>query len=111
MPKPFIPVELDRQRRIRYSTNALIAMEDQMGKKVGVVIKEFNEGLFGFKDIRIMLWAGLMEDDRKLTLSKVGDIMDDVGFERAVDCIGKGFEAAFDDGEPKNEQGPVGSSV
>lgn len=77
MPKPFTMINLDRPRKLRYSTNALVAMEEALGQPIGTVMHSFEIGAVGFKDIRTILWAGLIDGDPSLTQEQVGDMMDE----------------------------------
>lgn len=110
MPKPFVVINLDRPRRLRYSMNALVNVEEVLGKPVGQIVSEFNEGLFGFKDIRAILWAGLLHEDPGLTPEQVGDMIDEAeSFAYVAQRVGEALQSAFSsvEAEEKNITGPT----
>lgn len=108
MPKQSIPIELGgKTRNLRYDFNALVALED----KLGVPISKIGEVLTGsvsVKNLRTLIWAGLIHEDRGLTQKKVGEWID---FSMLSDVIVKfteAFEAAFPDaGDEKNVESPT----
>lgn len=110
MPKPFVTINLDRPRRLRYTMNALVNMEEALGKPIGQIISEFNAGVFGFKDIRAIIWAGLLHENPDLTQEQVGNIIDEA---EALDYIirqaGEALRSAFGSRKTgrKNETGPT----
>jgi len=65
-------IKADKQRLLRYGTNAFCVMEELTGKSV----MELNNGA-GLLEIRAMLYSGLCWEDKELTLDKAGDILDE----------------------------------
>lgn len=74
--KPSVLIELDRPRNIRITTNALVKVEDVLGRPLSEI-----GAAFGMREIRAFLWAGLLHEDRKLSLDDVGELIDDAGIE------------------------------
>lgn len=110
MPKPFVMVNLDRPHKLRYTTNALVSMEEILSKPIGQIVTEFSAGLFGFKDIRAILWAGMLHEDPKLTPEQVGDMIDEAeSFAYVVQQVGEALRSAFGgmETEEKNVTGPA----
>lgn len=70
--KPSVLIELDKPRNIRLNTNALVKVEEVTGRP----ISSFLPGTVGMRDIRAFLWAGLLHEDRELTLYETGQLMD-----------------------------------
>lgn len=69
--KPSVLIELDRPRNLRWTTNAEIKVEELVGKP----IYQIGDG-FGKRELRAVLWAGLIHEDPALSLEQVGDLMD-----------------------------------
>ena len=55
MGKPFVLVELDKPRKLRYTINALVTLEETLGKPITEIMATFTSGLYGFKEIRALL--------------------------------------------------------
>lgn len=70
--KPSVLIELDRPRNLRMDTNALVKVEELLGKPLTVL----DETATGIKELRILLFAGLWHEDKTLTLDMTGDLMD-----------------------------------
>jgi len=73
--KPYVIVELDRPRTLRYGFNELCKLEDVLGRK----ITELNSVQWGAKEIRALLWIGLSREDSSLTPERVGELIDMAG--------------------------------
>lgn len=71
--KPFVMIELDKPRRIRFDTNALCEVEEYLKKPLSSI--DYQKEL-GIKELRLLLWIGLKHEDKTLTLQKVGELMD-----------------------------------
>jgi len=82
--KPSVLINLDRPRQIRLDTNALVTVEEVLGKPSS----ELQAG-FGYRELRALLWAGLRHEDRKLTLDQTGDLMDLADYEYISGQVGK----------------------
>ncbi|MBC9786794.1 hypothetical protein H1S01_20770, partial [Heliobacterium chlorum] len=68
----FVDIELNSSRKLRYTLNALVEIEE----KLGVTVTELNESNLGIKSIRTFLWAGLIHEAPELTEKEVGDWVD-----------------------------------
>lgn len=88
--KPSVLIELDKPRNIRLNTNALVKAEEILGRP----ISEFGAA-FGIKEIRAMLWAGLLHEDKSISLEIVGDLIDEAGFEYVADKVGEAINIAM----------------
>lgn len=94
--KPFVIVELDRPRKMRYGMNALIEIEETLGKKISEIFPQDNTQLVGFKELSIVIYAGLKADDKELTLERVGDLIDEYSDIETVSIkMSEAFEASF----------------
>ena len=88
--KPSILIELDRPRNIRLNTNALVKVEEILNRP----ISEFGTS-FGMTEIRAMLWAGLLHEDKSITLDSVGDLIDEAGLEYVTEKVGEAINVAM----------------
>lgn len=70
--KPSVLIELDKPRNIRLNTNALVKVEEVTGRPIASLLP----GTVGIREIRAFLWAGLIHEDRELTLYETGLLMD-----------------------------------
>ena len=71
--KPYVTFELDKPRRLRYGINALCMLEDVLGKPLA----KLDTGDLAMKDLRAIIYCGLVNDDKSLTPEVVGDLIDD----------------------------------
>lgn len=101
MARPYVMVELDKPRRLRYGMNQLAALEDALG----VPVLELGNIKMGIKELLLFLWAGLSWEDPELTPEKVGELADEADFAYLAEKVGEALTAAF--GQPKNSMGPV----
>lgn len=69
-----VTIELDRLREVKYDFNAIADIEEVSGKGIGFLLREENMGI---NTIRLLIWAGLKHEDKKLTRSEVGDLLTD----------------------------------
>lgn len=68
-----IPIQLDRERTLKFDLNAFIELETMYGS-VQKVLDEIQKG--SIKAVRDTLWAGLIHEDESLTPKKVGAMID-----------------------------------
>jgi len=95
MGKPFVLIDLDRPRQLRFSTNALVLLEELLGKATPEIAAGLQTGSWGFRELRAMLYAGLVGEDRQLTVNAVGELMDLKPLDYLVSKIGEAFDVAF----------------
>lgn len=103
MSKPFVLIELDKPRRLRYGMNALVLIEEVTGKTLSEMLKNKNnlegdeQGVeFSFKDVRTIIYAGLSHEDKDLTPEIVGELIDEYGdLEEITTKMGEAFEISF----------------
>jgi len=109
--KQSIPIEIGgKTRYLRYGTNALVAVEEKLNCPLSDIGSKLS-GNVGIKDLRILFWAGLMGDDKELTLDGAGDLIDEAvdkgGITFVAEKIAEAFAAAFpeaSDAEKKAQQ-------
>lgn len=94
--KPSVLIELDKPRNIRLDTNAIALVEEVLDKP----IDEFGTR-FGVREIRAVLWAGLLHEDKSLTLEDVGNLIDLVDPKYVGAQVGKAMRLSFNMGDPE----------
>lgn len=87
--KPSVLINLDRPRNIRLNTNAMVKMEEVLNKPLSEI-----GASFGVKEIRAVVWAGLLHEDKTLTLESVGDLLDDADLTYVAKKIGEAMQIA-----------------
>ncbi|MFW6079005.1 MAG: hypothetical protein ACODAE_05250 [Gemmatimonadota bacterium] len=98
-------------RRLRYDFNALCDLEDALGRPLSAL----SEDSAGFREIRAMLWAGLIHEDPDLTLRDAGALLgrhiEDGG---RLEAVGEATEramarAGFETGEDGEAEDAAGN--
>jgi len=96
MAKPFVIIDLDKPRKLRYGINQIIILEELIGKS----LSEMDLSKLSFKDLRSMIYAGLSWEDKEITPELVGDLIDEYSnIEEVSKKMTEAFEASF--GEKK----------
>ncbi len=70
-------------RRLRYNMNAISVVEDSFG----IRIDEFDQVDLGMKELRTMLWAGLLHEDRNLEEWAVGELVDRENYDEVQEVV------------------------
>lgn len=89
-----ISIVLDKTRNLRFDFNALCVLEEELG----VSLTDLGDKLTGslrFKDLRAIVWAGLLHEDEGLTLKDVGKLLDPSKLLEVAEAVGKAFSMAF----------------
>jgi hypothetical protein len=60
--------------------NALSELEGALHFTMEEIGRRFKRGRIGTRDIRGLIWAGLLHEDEDLTLRQVGDWLNEAGF-------------------------------
>lgn len=92
--KGIVSVELDKERNIRFTMNALAEIEDALG----VPLSEMEKVAMTMKNIRTILWAGLIHEDDSLTVEQVGNMVDLGNIKEVQEKVAEAFAMA----QPKN---------
>ena len=69
----YVEIELDKKRKLRYDFNAMCELEDALGRS----LQEMNDKNVRMKDMRAMLWAGLIHEDPDLDIVEAGNLIDE----------------------------------
>ncbi|MGG3561651.1 hypothetical protein ABES03_08605 [Neobacillus rhizosphaerae] len=83
----FVKIELDKARHLRYTMNALAEIEDQLG----VPLAELQNVKMTMKNVRVILWAGLIHEDKELTQEDVGEMVDLGNMEYVQERVAEAF--------------------
>lgn len=112
MPKQSIPIELGgKTRHLRFTFNSLVAIEEALGRPISE-IGNIMSGSVSVKDIRALIWAGLIHEDKELTQEQVGEWLDMSAMVTISGKLAEAFEAAFpDEKDAKNPEGPKAKSA
>jgi len=107
MPKQYASIKLGgRVRHLRYDFNALVALEEVLGSPMSEV-GNLVSGSVRLKDLRAIIWAGLLHEDKSLTEEDVGGWIEIPELADVADKIRQAFELMMPDaGESKNSTGP-----
>ena len=97
----FFPVKLDKMRNFRYGMKAISLIEKKLGKPIGKVDMEN----LTMEDTAVMIWAGLVHEDKDLTLEKVMDLVDEYSdVQTVLETMGKAFQGAFNQGKAEKKE-------
>ncbi len=88
----FFPVKLDKMRNFRYGMKAISLIEKKLGKPIGKIDLEN----LTMEDAAVMIWAGLVHEDKDLTPEKVMDLVDEYSdVQTVLTAMGEAFQGAF----------------
>lgn len=91
--KKFVSIELDKTRNLRFGMTALMKIEEKLGRPFSQI--DFEHEL-QYKDLAIILWAGLVHEDSTLTFDKVAELIDDYSdIQTAMQKMGEAMQEAF----------------
>ena len=88
-----------KTRQLRYDFNALVALEDELNISIQDIGKLLG-GAVKLRDLRAILWAGLIHDDATLTPKAVGAMINGV---KEMADLGKAIRAAIEAAFPPTE--------
>lgn len=109
-----VPIELDRTRYLIYDLNTLAELEEKIGE-LDQFFKSLSERVnqkkaLPFKTVRLLLWAGLVSEDEKLTEKQVGSFVFLENIELVTNKIIEAVNASMplaDNQEDPQEKKPV----
>ena len=99
--KAEVTVHLDRPRTLKLNLNIMCEAEQILKKSI------LREDM-GLLDFRAILWAGLKQQDPKLTIQKVGEMMDEVSFNELSSEVAEGLKLYF---SPDEKEVPMGENI
>lgn len=71
-----LEVELDRTRRLKFSMNTVTIFKQKIGKSLIKFMAEGEAADFSELETQALLLAGLIHEDKFLTMERVGDLME-----------------------------------
>jgi hypothetical protein len=86
--RAFVEVQLDKKRHFRFTMNALEIIEDELG----FGLHEMEGKNLKMKEIKLIMWAGLLHEDPDLTLEQLGNMIDTENMKYVQEQMGKAFE-------------------
>lgn len=89
----------------KLGTNAQVLIETKLGMTMSQFVQKKTEDL-GASEIRLIFWAGLHRQ-HKMSEEAVGDLLDDIGPERAAAIFLEAMQAAA---VPRKENGADGEA-
>jgi|DEB0MinimDraft_10_1074344.scaffolds.fasta_scaffold471304_1 hypothetical protein len=90
--KPFVTIELDKVRKLKYGINQLVLLEDLLK----VPLAKLDMSSLSIANVRDIIFAGLSHEDKNLTQEQVGDLIDEhSSLEKVVEKITEAFEVSF----------------
>lgn len=92
-PTKGVQVKLDRQRTLRYTNRALVAMEEVTEMTLAEVGERAAAG--SLRAVSALIWAGLLHAEPDLDLSTAVDRLDLSRLAEISEAAGKALEAAF----------------
>ncbi len=136
MPVRSIPIQLDKRRNLRFDTNAICMLEEELDISFFKIVELFGVSLddidiaekiaekgaealspkvaidmasrIKLKNLRMLLWVGLLHEDKELTLEKVGDLMDNIDSIVLIEKILEAYSVAIPVGR-EAQKNPPGS--
>ena len=96
MPSKPVPIVLadGKKRTLLFEFEAFLGLEQEFG----ITIEKMQEDLLAggaLRNMRALLWAGLLHEDESLTLKDVGKLIEIKNFEAISDALAKAFTEAF----------------
>jgi len=91
-----IAITLDKPRILKYDFNAWIEIEERLGFRP----EDLSNRELKLKDIRFMLWVGLIHEDPTLTEHEVGAMIGLDNLDALFDQLTSAFGLSFEKVEP-----------
>lgn len=92
----FTPIELDKVRNFRYGMKAVALVERKLKTSIGKI----DMDSLTMDEMAIILWAGLVHEDKDLTPDKIMDLVDNhSSVTKAMELMSEAFTAAFNSGD------------
>lgn len=84
--KKMVKIELDKERNLYFNLNSLEIIEELTGKSIENISKEMN-----MKVLKAIVYAGLVHEDKELTVEAVGDMIGFEDIQAVSEAIGEAF--------------------
>lgn len=83
----YVPIKLDKVRNFRYGMKAISLIE----KKFKKPISKIDYDNLTMEDAAVIIWAGLVHEDKNLTPDKVMDLVDE--YSNLVEVMAEAMKA------------------
>lgn len=102
-----------REWVLRYSANALCTLEDALDMSTGEMVARLQDaGGVRMTTLRAVFWAGLQDHHKDVSKERAGELMDEVGYDKAGSLIGQAFARTFPEEEAgKKARPPKGGAA
>lgn len=98
----YVPIQLDKVRQIRLAYKAQKIVENITGKAFSDILCESPTTA----EMGIMLYAGIVHEDKELTLEKVEDMIDEhLNSKTLMEAITEAIDIAFETKKNESKQG------
>jgi hypothetical protein len=99
-----------KARNLRYEMNALPELEGALRLTIAEIGRRLQKGKVGTREVRALVWAGLLHEDEDLTIRQVGTWLTEADFlknsetrdkimERVFEALAESFPEAVKDAE------------
>lgn len=108
---PALKIVLDKERHLLLDLNAMVAFQEETGKNL--FKKEVAESLskdMTPKDLRAMLWACLLHEEKTLKIEQVGSWIHQGNMEEIGRKLNEAWEVATPEAEEGEEEAPLAES-
>ena len=104
--QPAVTITLDKERRLKMDLNAMYAFEEATGKSLfnGKTLESFQKE-FTARDLRALLWACLLHEEKTLTIEQVGTWVNMGNIKEITKQVMLAFTASMPEG--KKEAAPL----
>jgi hypothetical protein len=99
-----VAIKLDKERHLRLTLNGMVKFRQTTGKDL---LKGFDMDEMSADDIRALLWACLVWEDKDLTLEDVGDMIDMHNMPAVIKALTGSIFASFPDPEETSDPNPA----
>lgn len=87
---------LDKERQMSYPFNALVSFEDATGEDLLTVFDKMATGTRPtMKELRALVWCGLLQEDPSLTQEQVGEFLSFRTFAELAPLLGEAIMLAL----------------
>lgn len=103
----FVPIKLDKTRNFKYGYRGLDLIETELGEVVNKIFEKASKGELTIRETFTVIWAGLVHEDKELTVEKVMDLVDEFSdLDEVTNAMAKALEKSRAKGgsEPKNSK-------
>ena len=86
----FVTINADKERHLRFNFNSLMILEESLDKPVTSLWSSLS-----FKDINLLVWAGLLHEEPTLTKEETADIIENEGLQTLSNKLAVAITIAF----------------